>query len=73
MQGIDTWVVAALRHDGNAAHASIAQVLEWIERIKPRRAVLTHLSSSVDYEKLASQLPNGVEPAYDGMVLDVDD
>jgi phosphoribosyl 1,2-cyclic phosphate phosphodiesterase len=46
--------------------------LGWIERVKPRRAVLTHMTWDMDYETLRRQLPAGVEPAYDGMVLDVD-
>ena len=42
-------------------------VLEWIDRVKPNRAVLTHMSHQFDYDTLKSQLPEGIEPAYDGM------
>ena len=51
----------------------VADALAWIERIKPKRAVLTHMHVDLDYEALARELPQGVEPAYDGMVLTTKD
>ena len=51
--------------------ASVAEALAWIERLKPRRAVLTNLHVDLDYAKLRSELPAGVEPAYDGMELEM--
>ena len=50
-------------------HANVETALAWIARVKPRRAVLTNLHLDLDYETLKAQLPPGVEPAYDGMVL----
>jgi phosphoribosyl 1,2-cyclic phosphate phosphodiesterase len=46
--------------------------LSWIARVKPKRAVLTHMHVDLDYARLTSELPKGVEPAYDGMVLTTD-
>ena len=43
--------------------------LKMIERVRPRRAVLTHMTSQLDYRTLRDELPDGVQPAYDGMVL----
>ncbi len=54
------------------AHAHVDKALAWIERVKPKRAVLTHLSELLDYDTLRARLPDGVEPAYDGMVVEVD-
>jgi phosphoribosyl 1,2-cyclic phosphate phosphodiesterase len=48
-------------------------VLEWAERVQPKRLVLTHLGLGLDYEALRRALPADAEPAYDGMVLDVPD
>jgi phosphoribosyl 1,2-cyclic phosphate phosphodiesterase len=73
LDGVDTWIVAALRHDNHEAHAPVSKVLTWIERLKPRRAILTHMSASLDYDELKQSLPPNVEPAYDGMVIDIDD
>ena len=48
-------------------------VLAWIDRVKPRRAILTHMNHTVDYETWKAKLPPGVEPAYDGLEVEVPD
>jgi len=50
----------------------VKQALEWIERLKPKRAILTHLHIDLDYAVLKHELPPHVEPAYDGMVVHFD-
>jgi phosphoribosyl 1,2-cyclic phosphate phosphodiesterase len=69
LAGLDVWIVDALRYTGHPSHFSVEQTLSWIERLKPKQAVLTHMHVDLDYEDPARQLPDGVEPAYDGMVL----
>ena len=69
LDGLDVWIVDALRYTGHPSHFSVEQSLSWIERLKPKRAVLTHMHVDLDYADLARQLPEGVEPGYDGMVL----
>lgn len=68
-QGVDLWIVDALRRRPHPSHPHLAQALEWIERLRPGRAVLTHMDNSMDYEALKAELPDGVEPAYDGMEI----
>jgi phosphoribosyl 1,2-cyclic phosphate phosphodiesterase len=69
--GLDTLVVDALRYKPHPTHASVSDALAWIERLKPRRAILTNLHVDLDYRKLRSELPEGVEPAFDGMELEM--
>lgn len=69
--GLDTFVVDALRYTAHPTHASVSQALDWIGRIKPRRSIMTNLHVDLDYAKLRAELPLGVEPAYDGMELEV--
>ncbi|MEZ6030485.1 MAG: MBL fold metallo-hydrolase [Hyphomonadaceae bacterium] len=71
LAGLDTLVVDALRYKPHPTHASVAVALTWIERLKPRRAVLTNLHVDLDYQKLRTELPEGVEPAFDGMELEM--
>lgn len=71
LDGVDTWIVDALRYHQHPTHANVETALRWIERVKPRHAVLTNLNLDIDYAKLKAELPAGVEPAYDGMVLTV--
>jgi phosphoribosyl 1,2-cyclic phosphate phosphodiesterase len=71
LEGLDLWVVDALRYTQHPSHFSLSDALRWIDRFKPKRAVLTNLHSDLDYEVLRSKLPAGVEAGYDGMRLSV--
>ena len=70
LAGVKTWVVDAMRYTPHPTHAHVARALEWIERLKPERAILTNLHIDLDFETLRRELPKGVEPAYDGMVIE---
>jgi len=63
--GVDVWVVDALRRAPHPTHAHLATTLDAIARVKPARAILTHMDQSMDYATLAAELPSGVEPGYD--------
>jgi phosphoribosyl 1,2-cyclic phosphate phosphodiesterase len=69
LENLELWIIDALRYAGHPSHFSVNDALSWIDRFKPRRAVLTNLHSDLDYEVLRQQLPDGVIPAYDGMRL----
>jgi phosphoribosyl 1,2-cyclic phosphate phosphodiesterase len=71
LAGIDTWIVDSLRYTPHPSHLSVSEALDWIGRIKPRRAILTNLHTDLDYEELCGRLPAGVEPAYDGMSIEI--
>ena len=68
---LDVWIVDALRYRPHPSHFSLEDALGWIERIKPRRAILTNLHADLDYEVLRGQLPVHVVPAFDGMTFAV--
>jgi phosphoribosyl 1,2-cyclic phosphate phosphodiesterase len=70
LQGLDTWIVDALRPQPHPTHANLETTLGWIAELKPRRAILTHMTWEMDYRTLLAELPDGVEPAYDGMVVE---
>jgi phosphoribosyl 1,2-cyclic phosphate phosphodiesterase len=71
LRGVDLWIVDCIRRKPHVTHAHLAKTLQWIARVKPRRAVLTHMDESLDYATLRRELPDGVEPGYDGLVLDL--
>jgi phosphoribosyl 1,2-cyclic phosphate phosphodiesterase len=70
LEGVETWILDALRYRPHPTHANIETALGWIARVKPKRAILTNFNIDVDYARLASELPKSVEPAYDGMIVD---
>jgi phosphoribosyl 1,2-cyclic phosphate phosphodiesterase len=72
LEGLDVWILDALRYTRHPSHLTVEQALAWIARVKPRRAVLTHMHIDLDYATLARELPQGVEPAYDGMVIEIE-
>ena len=71
LEGLDVWIVDALRFTSHPSHFSVKQALQWIERLAPKRAILTHMTTDLDYEALKRELPVGVEPAHDGMVIEL--
>lgn len=70
LSGLDVWVLDAIRWAPHPTHANVETALGWIDRVKPKRAILTNLHLDLDYHALAARLPSGVEPAYDGMVFE---
>jgi phosphoribosyl 1,2-cyclic phosphate phosphodiesterase len=66
---LDVWILDALRYKPHPSHFSVDDALAWVERIKPRRAILTNLHGDIDYQTLIERLPKHVVPAYDGMTL----
>ena len=72
LSGVDTWVVGCfLRHGPHWTHADLDKVLGWTRWLKPRRTVLTHMGTEMDWAWMQANLPLGVEAGYDGMVLEI--
>jgi phosphoribosyl 1,2-cyclic phosphate phosphodiesterase len=69
--GLDVWIVDALRDKPHPSHLSVSEALAWIGRLNPRRAILTNLHSELDYEELRGRLPTNVEPAFDGLRIEL--
>jgi phosphoribosyl 1,2-cyclic phosphate phosphodiesterase len=65
------WIVDALRDRPHPSHFSVSDALAWIERLKPRRAILTNLHADLDYDDLRRKLPPHVEPGFDGMSFEI--
>jgi phosphoribosyl 1,2-cyclic phosphate phosphodiesterase len=72
LRDLDVWIVDALRYIPHPSHFSVREALDWIERLKPRRAILTHLHIDLDYATLQRELPAHVVPAFDGLKVHFD-
>lgn len=68
-EGVDLFVVDCLRDRPHPSHAHFDLAMDWIARVRPRRAILTNLHVDLDYRALKARLPSHVEPAFDGMVV----
>lgn len=73
LDGLDLWIIDALRPARHPTHFSLAEALEWIDRKRPRRAVLTNLHTDLDYATLSASLPDTIAVAYDGLRISLPD
>nr|WP_208103306.1 MBL fold metallo-hydrolase [Rubellimicrobium sp. CFH 75288] len=69
LEGIDCFVVDALRYRPHPTHAHLERTLGWIDRVGARRAVITNMHVDLDHTELAGRLPPGVIPAHDGLQI----
>lgn len=69
LDGLDCWIVDALRRTPHPSHSHLENTLAWITRAAPRRAVLTNMHIDLDYATVEAETPEHITPAYDGMVI----
>ena len=70
-QGLDLWIVDALRVKPHPSHPTLDQVITWVTELAPERTVLMHMDQSMDYRTLCESLPPGIEPGYDGLEVEL--
>ncbi len=68
---LDVLIIDALQYKPHPTHISLAQSLAWIERLKPRRAIFTHMHTPLDYDQVYAETPDHIEPGYDGLVVEL--
>jgi phosphoribosyl 1,2-cyclic phosphate phosphodiesterase len=71
LAGLEVLVLSALLSRPHPLHLSISEAVETAQRIGARRTYFTHLTHEFTHQALAAMLPAGIEPAYDGLVIDV--
>nr|WP_235937897.1 MBL fold metallo-hydrolase [Endobacterium cereale] len=72
LSGLDMLIIDALQYKPHPSHLSLGQALEWIERLTPRRAILTHMHTPLDYDAVMSATPDNVVPAHDGLSFEIE-
>lgn len=71
LQDLDLWIVDCLSITKKPTHCNLDLTLSWIEKVRPKKAVLTHMGLELDYERLRKMLPQHIEPAFDGMKISI--
>ena len=71
LYNLDLWVVDCVRFEPHYSHSHFDQTMSWINKLKPKKAILTHMGHWLDYNELNSKCPQNVEPGIDGMVITV--
>ncbi len=73
LDGVEFLVINALwRGARHPTHFNVEEAVQVAQQLGVRRAFLTHLTHRLEYSDLLSGLPDGVEPAYDGLVVEID-
>ena len=71
LENLDLWIVDCVRYEPHYSHSHFDQTMSWINKLKPKKAILTHMGHWLDYNELNSKCPQNVEPGIDGMVITV--
>ena len=71
LEGLEILVIDALQYRRHPSHLSFDEALQWIERLQPRKAYLTHMHIPLDYATVTAETPDHVEPAYDGLSFEL--
>lgn len=71
LAGLDVLVLDALRHRPHPTHYTVAEALEVVGRVQPRRTLFTHICHDLPHAATNATLPQGVELAFDGLTMDV--
>jgi phosphoribosyl 1,2-cyclic phosphate phosphodiesterase len=72
LSGLSVLVIDALQYRYHSSHLSLSQSLDWIARLMPARAVLTHMHIPLDYAAVQRETPDHVEPAFDGLTIELE-
>lgn len=71
LKDLDLWIVDCVRYEPHYSHSHFDQTISWIKKLKPKRAILTHMGHWLDYNDLKNKCPDNVEPGIDGMVIKI--
>ena len=71
LDSVDTWVVGCFGRTPHPTHAHFDRVISWAKRVRARRTVLTHMGTDMDWAWMQQNMPPGMEPGVDGLVLEI--
>ncbi|MEM7487660.1 MAG: MBL fold metallo-hydrolase [Pseudomonadota bacterium] len=73
LEDLQVWILDALRRTPHPSHLSYQEAMAWFERMAPARGILTNMHVDMDYATVAAETPGHIEPAYDGLTIDLPD
>ena len=70
LENLKALTINALRLEAHHSHFNLEEALDFIERVKPQQAYLTHISYKLGFHKeVEKQLPENVHLAYDDLTI----
>ncbi len=71
LKNLDLWIVGLLRDEPHPSHAGFDQIMEYINYIKPKKTIFTHMTALLDEKKLSSKIPKNIIVGYDGFEINI--
>ena len=72
LQGLDYLIIDALRRSPHPTHTHLEKTLRWVSELTPKNAILTNMHIDMDYDSLCNETAENITPAYDGMVIELE-
>lgn len=71
LKNLDLWIVGLLRDNDHPSHAGFDQIISYVEYLKPKKTIFTHMTALLDEKKLKSKCPKNVIPGFDGLEIKI--
>ena len=68
---LDLWVVGLLRSDPHPSHAGFDEIIKYVDYLKPKKTIFTHMTALIDEKEILNQCPQNVMPGYDGLEITI--
>jgi phosphoribosyl 1,2-cyclic phosphate phosphodiesterase len=72
LKGLRLLILDALRRQPHPTHFHLEKAVEVAQQLRPQRTLFTHLTHDLDYATTNAELPDGIELAYDGQVIELE-
>lgn len=72
LDGLDVWLIECDSINPSSSHSHLEKTLGWIDRVNPKKAILTHLDHTIDYDEVSRILPANVSLAYDDQIIELE-
>ena len=71
LKNLDLWIVGLLRHEPHTSHAGFEEIMEYVDYIKPKKTIFTHMTALIDMEEINKLCPPNVFAGYDGLEIEI--
>ena len=71
LKNLDLWIVGLLRQDPHPSHCGFDEIMEYVNYLKPKKTIFTHMTALIDEKELLKKCPSNVMPGYDGFEITI--
>ena len=71
LKNLELWIVGLLRQDSHPSHCGFDEIMEYVNYLKPKKTIFTHMTALLDEKNLLKKCPPNVMPGYDGFEITI--